>query len=137
LVAGGAGRSGFAIICDPRLVAAAFVAATQSGVSWADWMEAAIRDRLTAAERAASSAQRAEEVKRFCEVAERDPRQLPAHLQRVYRAVSGFAWDWYWSTPRVSVEQIEHGSLPEGEVAPFLNRQRVLAAWSSLMRSDD
>lgn len=127
------GRCTFTLRCEPRLLINAFAEARKEGVPFPDWFEAAIRNQLPGIRRAEASRHDMNRVDRFCDLAETNPERLRGPLRRAYHAVTGDAWERYWVAPRVSVEQIEDGTLTEAEQLPRLNRRRVADDWACLV----
>lgn len=114
---------------DWRLVAAAFAAAASYRVSFAQWLEEALRLKL-ACEQAPSPALVAE-VAAFCDGADANPEQLPEGQRQVYAKLAA-AWDRYWLVPRMSVGMLEEGFTRREDALPYLNRARIAQDWPAL-----
>ena len=124
------GRSTFMVRMKPTLLVDAFANASLRGRSFADWLEEAVVHHLAGDERPHTPD--AAEVGWFCDCVENDVEHLPAHLRAAHAAVSGAAWERYWTAPRVTLGQLENGEVGEEHVAPRLNRRRVAEDWHAL-----
>lgn len=127
------GRASFTVHVQPRLMVDAFAAAAKTRTCFSDWLEQAIAARLAMPSFGLSVTP--ELVARFCDIAERDVELLPPRWRRMYTRLCG-DWDRYWMTPRVTVGQLEEGTLPECAQRPCLNRRRVADDWQHLLRDD-